>query len=149
MLQQKLLTAVQLLQIPGLWELAVEIWLLYQLFKIITNFEKTGIFLDINLMAEKIELLYKENPNVHVVLNYELTSSLAKKHDAIYLLRGLRNTPDFEYENTISQMNRYLNEDLETVFLITSPQFAAISSTIIREIHRYGGDVREFLPYEI
>lgn len=83
MLQQKLLTAAQLLQIPGLWELAVEIWLLYQLFKIITNFEKTGIFLGINLMVEKIELLYKENPNVHVVLNYELTPSLAKKHDAI------------------------------------------------------------------
>ncbi|HAZ26311.1 MAG TPA: pantetheine-phosphate adenylyltransferase, partial [Algoriphagus sp.] len=58
-------------------------------------------------------------------------------------------TTDFEYENTISQMNRYLNEDLETVFLITTPQFAAISSTVIREVHRYGGDVSEFLPYSI
>ncbi|HCX77710.1 MAG TPA: pantetheine-phosphate adenylyltransferase, partial [Algoriphagus sp.] len=44
---------------------------------------------------------------------------------------------------------RYLNEDLETVFLITTPQFAAISSTVIREVHRYGGDVSEFLPYSI
>jgi len=46
-------------------------------------------------------------------------------------------------------MNRYLNDELETVFLITSPQFAAISSTVIREVHRYGGEVQEFLPYKI
>jgi Phosphopantetheine adenylyltransferase len=72
-----------------------------------------------------------------------------KSHGANFLIRGLRNTTDFEYENTISQMNRYLNEDLETVFLITSPQYAAISSTVIREVHRYGGDVSEFLPYSI
>ena len=113
------------------------------------NTTKKNRYFDIELMVEKIETLYNENPNVRVVLYNELTSSLAKKHDANYLLRGLRNTTDFEYENTISQMNRYLNEDLETVFLITSPQFAAISSTIIREVHRYGGNVREFLPYDI
>ncbi|MCC5939047.1 MAG: pantetheine-phosphate adenylyltransferase [Lunatimonas sp.] len=113
------------------------------------NTTKKNRYFDIELMIEKIESLYQSTPNVTVMLYNELTSSLAKKHDANYLLRGLRNTTDFEYENTISQMNRYLNEDLETVFLITSPQFAAISSTIIREVHRYGGDVREFLPYEI
>ena len=88
-------------------------------------------------------------PNVKVIVYNELTSTLAKKHGANFLIRGLRNTTDFEYENTISQMNRYLNEDLETVFLITTPQFAAISSTVIREVHRYGGDVSEFLPYSI
>jgi pantetheine-phosphate adenylyltransferase len=46
-------------------------------------------------------------------------------------------------------MNRYLNGELDTVFLITSPQYAAISSTVIREVHRYGGDVDEFLPYSL
>jgi len=74
---------------------------------------------------------------------------LAKKYNAGFLIRGLRNTTDFEYENTISQMNRYLNEGLETVFLITSPEYASISSTIIREVHRYGGAVNKFLPYEV
>ncbi len=113
------------------------------------NTTKKSRYFDIDLMVEKIEYLYRDNPNVSLVIYNELTSSLAKKHRANFLLRGLRNTTDFEYENTISQMNRYLNEDLETVFLITSPQFAAISSTIIREVHRYGGNVREFLPYEI
>jgi pantetheine-phosphate adenylyltransferase len=61
----------------------------------------------------------------------------------------LRNTTDFEYENTISQMNRNLNKELETVFLITSPEFAAISSTVIREVHRFGGDINAYLPYEV
>ena len=79
----------------------------------------------------------------------ELTAELAEKQGAKYLLRGLRNTTDFEYENSISQVNRYLNAELETVFLITSPEYAAISSSIIREVHKYGGDIREFLPYDI
>lgn len=113
------------------------------------NTTKKSRYFDIDLMVEKIEYLYRDNPNVSLVIYNELTSSLAKKLRANFLLRGLRNTTDFEYENTISQMNRYLNEELETVFLITLPQFAAISSTIIREVHRYGGNVREFLPYEI
>jgi pantetheine-phosphate adenylyltransferase len=65
------------------------------------------------------------------------------------LLRGLRNTTDFEYENSIAQVNKYLNEGLESVFLITAPEYAAISSTIIREVHKFRGNVDEFLPYTI
>lgn len=113
------------------------------------NSTKKNRYFEIDLMVEKIESVYKEEPRVKVIVYNELTSTLAKKHNANFLIRGLRNTTDFEYENTISQMNRYLNEDLETVFLITSPQFAAISSTVIREVHRYGGNVKDFLPYEI
>jgi pantetheine-phosphate adenylyltransferase len=100
-------------------------------------------------MVEKIESVYVDMPRVSVVVYNELTSTLAKKYNAQFLIRGLRNTTDFEYENTISQMNRYLNEELDTVFLITSPPYAAISSTVIREVHRYGGDVTEFLPYSL
>lgn len=113
------------------------------------NSTKKNRYFDIDVMVEKISSVYAENPQVQVVVYNELTSTLAKKYNANFLIRGLRNTTDFEYENTISQMNRYLNEELETVFLITSPQFAAISSTVIREVHRYGGDVSEFLPYKI
>lgn len=113
------------------------------------NSAKKNRYFDIDLMVEKIESVYRQIPEVKVVVYNELTSTLAKKYNAGYLIRGLRNTTDFEYENTISQMNRYLNSELETVFLITSPQFAAISSTVIREVHRYGGDVSEFLPYTI
>ena len=113
------------------------------------NSTKKNRYFDIELMVEKIEEVYKDTPRVSVVVYNELTSTLAKKYEAQFLVRGLRNTTDFEYENTISQMNRYLNGELDTVFLITSPQYAAISSTVIREVHRYGGDVAEFLPYSI
>ncbi|MBC6365933.1 pantetheine-phosphate adenylyltransferase [Algoriphagus sp. AK58] len=113
------------------------------------NSTKKNRYFDVEVMVEKIKSVYSETDRVKVVVYNELTSTLAKKLDAQFLIRGLRNTTDFEYENTISQMNRYLNGELETVFLITSPQFAAISSTVIREVHRYGGDVSEFLPYKI
>lgn len=113
------------------------------------NISKKSRYFDINLMVKKIKEVYSNVPEVKVAVYNELTSSIAKKHNANFLLRGLRNTTDFEYENTISQMNRYLNENLETVFLITSPEYAAISSTIIREVHRYGGEVNDFLPYEV
>ncbi|TNV71657.1 hypothetical protein FGO68_gene15108 [Halteria grandinella] len=66
-----------------------------------------------------------------------------------FLLRGLRNTTDFEYENSISQVNRHLVEGLETIFLITSPHLAPISSTIVRDLHKYGTKIDEFIPYNI
>lgn len=113
------------------------------------NSTKQNRYFDIDLMVSKIKEVYEGMDSVKVIVYNELTSTLAKKHNAGFLVRGLRNTTDFEYENTISQMNRYLNDELETVFLITSPQFAAISSTVIREVHRYGGEVQEFLPYKI
>ncbi len=113
------------------------------------NSTKKNRYFEIDLMVEKIKSVYVDLSSVKVIVYNELTSTLAKKHDAQFLIRGLRNTTDFEYENTISQMNRYLNEQLETVFLITSPEYASISSTIIREVHRYGSNVNEFLPYKI
>lgn len=113
------------------------------------NSTKKNRYFDIDMMVEKINSVYLDNDRVKVLVYNELTSTIAKQQSAKFLIRGLRNTTDFEYENTISQMNRYLNEDLETVFLITSPEFAAISSTIIREVHRYGGVVNEFLPYKL
>ncbi|BDC98934.1 pantetheine-phosphate adenylyltransferase [Persicobacter psychrovividus] len=100
-------------------------------------------------MIEKMEKLFEANPNVKISTYQELTSNYAKKINAHYILRGLRNTTDFEYENSISQVNRHLNKDLETVFLFTSPEYAAISSSIIREVHKYDGNVSEFVPFEL
>jgi pantetheine-phosphate adenylyltransferase len=113
------------------------------------NSSKKNRYFDIDIMVEKINAIYATNKRVEVHVYNELTSTFAKKHKANFLVRGLRNTTDFEYENTISQMNRNLNPDLETVFLITSPEFAAISSTIIREVHRFGGDISKYLPYKV
>ncbi|PIQ48126.1 MAG: pantetheine-phosphate adenylyltransferase [Cytophagales bacterium CG12_big_fil_rev_8_21_14_0_65_40_12] len=113
------------------------------------NSSKNKRYFEIDFMVDKIKTTFKETPQVSVLVYNELTATLADKVGANFLLRGLRNTTDFEYENSISQVNRHLNNDLETVFLITSPVFSSVSSTIIREVHRYGGDVQEFLPYEL
>lgn len=106
-------------------------------------------YFDADKMIHYIKLAFEEYDNVKVIKYNELTASLAEKNNAGFMIRGLRNTTDFEYENGISQINRYLNNSLETVFLITSPRFAPISSSIIREVHKYGGDVSSFLPYEL
>lgn len=112
------------------------------------NSQKKRYF-EVNGMIDKIENAFKEQPQVRVVTYDELTADFARRYNAQFLVRGLRNTTDFEYENSISQVNRYLNKDLETVFLITSPVYASISSSITREVHKYGGDIRPFLPYEL
>lgn len=113
------------------------------------NSKKNKRYFEVDWMVSKINEAFKGEERVSVIVYDELTAQLAKKYDAQFLLRGLRNTTDFEYENGISQVNRYLNAKLETVFLITSPELAPISSSIIREVHRYGGDVDEFLPYKM
>lgn len=112
------------------------------------NSRKSRYF-PIDQMLGYINTTFDDEPRVEAITYDELTAELTKRYEARYLLRGLRNTTDFEYENSISQVNRSLNPDLETVFLITSPPYAHINSSIIREVHRYGGDVREFLPYDL
>ena len=113
------------------------------------NSQKQNRYFEIDFMEKKINETFITRPEVSVVVYSELTAQLASKYDAGFVLRGLRNTTDFEYENSISQVNRDLNEDLETVFLITSPELAALNSTIIREVHRYNGDVSKYLPYHL
>lgn len=106
-------------------------------------------YIPIEDMVGKIEETFVGNANVKVQVYQGLTSSYAREVNARYILRGLRNTTDFEYENTIAQANLSLNNELETVFLITSPALAYISSSIVRDIHKYNGDVSAFLPYKL
>ena len=113
------------------------------------NSGKSNRYFPVEVMIEKIKQTFAGQSNIKVVTYAKLTATLAEEHEAAFLLRGLRNTTDFEYENSIAQVNKHLNKELESVFLITSPELAAISSSIIREVHRYGGDVSEFLPYAI
>ena len=112
------------------------------------NSKKQNRYFSLEKMIPLIENTFKEE-SVEVVVYDELTALFAKKYNAQAIVRGLRNTTDFEYENGISQINKFLNTELETVFLITSPELAPISSSIIREVHKYGGDVSSFLPYRI
>lgn len=100
-------------------------------------------------MIQKIESCFTNTSKVEVRSFQGLTAEFAKHCGAQFLIRGLRNTTDFEYENSISQANKYLWKELETVFMITSPHLAYISSSLIRDIHKYDGDVSGFLPYKL
>ena len=113
------------------------------------NTQKSARYFEIGMMIERIQSAFEKYPNIRVVKFSELTAAFARKNGARFLLRGLRNTTDFEYENSISQVNRQLYPELESVFLITTPQLAWISSSIVREVHRYGGDVTGLLPYRL
>ncbi len=106
-------------------------------------------YFDVDLMAKLIRENFNNIPQIKVIVYDELTAKIAKENGANYILRGLRNTTDFEYENSISQVNRKLNKEIETVFLITSPKYAAINSSIIREIHKYGADISSFVPFSV
>lgn len=110
-----------------------------------TNSAKKRYF-DIASIEEAIKRAFKGDDRVQIVHYDDLTATVAEKYGAQFIIRGLRNTTDFEYENTISQVNRQLSKNLETVFLITSPDLAPISSTIVRELHKYGADISEYIP---
>jgi pantetheine-phosphate adenylyltransferase len=112
------------------------------------NSQKQRYF-PIEFMIERIEETFKNHDNVKVEVFKGLTAVFAESIGANYLLRGLRNTTDFEYENSIAQINRNVNKNLDTVFLITSPELAYISSSIVRDIHKYGKSVAEYLPYNL
>lgn len=110
-----------------------------------TNSAKQRYF-DISRIEEDIQRAFQGDDRVKVVHYDDLTALVALKYGAKFIIRGLRNTTDFEYENTISQVNRQISDELETVFLITSPEFAPISSTIVRELHKYGADISSYVP---
>lgn len=111
------------------------------------NSNKSRYF-SLDKMKSYIEQTFKGKP-VKVVSYQDLTAHVAREVGAKFIIRGLRNTTDFEYENSISQVNRHINPTLETVFLITSPHLAPISSTIIRDLHRYGSKIDDYLPYTL
>jgi pantetheine-phosphate adenylyltransferase len=91
-----------------------------------------------------IRSLFADNPKIVVEIFEGLTVDLCKQKKAQYLIRGIRNTTDFEFEKSISQMNNTLS-GIETLFLMTDPQLAPVSSTIVREIKKNNGDIRAFV----
>ncbi|MDG1381712.1 MAG: pantetheine-phosphate adenylyltransferase, partial [Flavobacteriales bacterium] len=75
-----------------------------------------------------------------------LTADFCAEVHAGWLIRGVRNGGDFEYERTIAQMTKYLDDGLETMILFTDPEHAPISSSVVRDIAHHGGDVSRFVP---
>jgi len=96
-----------------------------------------------------IKDIYIDNPKV-IVKDYEgLTVDFCKKENAKYIIRGIRNVEDFNFEKNIAQMNYNLNNEIETIFLVSAPEFSHISSTIVRDIIKNNGDVSKFIPNQI
>lgn len=102
-------------------------------------------FLEAQQRVRAIADLYAGNPKIAVETYDSLTVDFCKKRNATAILRGLRNTTDFEYEKTMAQTNRAL-AGIETVFLMTPPEYEHISSSIVRELLAYGADASKFLP---
>jgi pantetheine-phosphate adenylyltransferase len=103
-------------------------------------------------IEERIDFIkktFKNEPRVKVESYKGLTTEYCKKMGAKFMLRGLRTSADFEFERAVGQINRDMNPELETVFLITSAELSAISSSIVRDILVNNGDASQFLPNNI
>jgi pantetheine-phosphate adenylyltransferase len=96
-----------------------------------------------------IEKVFKDYKNVEVAHYQGLTINYCKERGAGYILRGIRSAADFEYEKTIAHLNHSMNTNLETILMLSPPEYSSISSTIVREIILGKGDVSMFVPAEI
>lgn len=115
---------------------------------VLNNNAKTPLF----SVEERVKMLNevtRDMTNVIVVPFDGLLVEFAQKMDACMIVRGLRAITDFEYELQMAQTNRVLAPDVDTVFLTTSLEYAYVSSTIMKEVARFGGDLSSFAPAEI
>lgn len=93
--------------------------------------------------------IYKGNPKIEALAYDGLTVECCKQIGATFVLRGIRYVNDFEYEKAIADMNRSLDNHVETVFLTCLPQYTSFASTLVRDVIRNGGNVAQFLPREV
>ncbi|MDO5074553.1 MAG: pantetheine-phosphate adenylyltransferase [Bacteroidales bacterium] len=108
------------------------------------NINKRSLFSPDERVAA-ITRVYAGEPRVSVVAYDDLTADLAVREGAHHIIRGIRSVKDFEYERDIASVNQRLS-GVETVLLFTEPQYADISSTVVRELISFGKDVSAFLP---
>jgi pantetheine-phosphate adenylyltransferase len=98
---------------------------------------------------EIVSKVFQNFSNVEVVSYEELTVNLCERLGARYVVRGLRSGTDFDYERNIALLNEKLNPDIETMFFISNPNYAGISSTIVKEVYKFGGDISKLVPMEV
>lgn len=112
------------------------------------NVSKNAL-LTVEQRCRLIEDVYSNNPRVEVERYSELTGDFARKVGATVLVRGVRNTVDFEFERTIEATNRQLFPDLTTVLLVTPAEYMHISSSVVRELLSFGRTVEDMMPANI
>lgn len=102
--------------------------------------------LSVDKRLEMISAVFKDEEKLEMVTYEGLTVNFCKSIGASYMIRGIRTVSDFEYEKAIAQMNHALIPEIESIFILSKPGYSSISSTIVRDILRYGGDVAQFVP---
>ncbi len=112
------------------------------------NANKQPMF-TIEQRTQWIKDIFKDYPIVEVTSYTGLTINYCKEVGAQYMMRGIRYIADFEYEKAIADMNRMLAPEVETIFLTCLPEYSTISSTIVRDVIRNGGDVSQLVPEEV
>lgn len=98
---------------------------------------------------QMLKAVFADEPRVEVIIYEGLTVQFCKQIGAGYIIRGIRTVSDFEYEKAIAQMNHTLEPDIESIFMVSKPGYSSVSSTIVREILKYKGDVSLFIPKEV
>jgi pantetheine-phosphate adenylyltransferase len=109
---------------------------------------KKAMLFDLEQRTKWLEESFQNVPNVRIEHYEGLTVEYCKTVGAQFLLRGLRNGTDFDYESHIAQLNKSLNEDIETVFILSSPELGYISSTLVRDLIIHKGDYQKFIPFQ-
>lgn len=104
------------------------------------------VYFSIQKRIEFLRIVFKNYPTIQVEEYSGLTVDFCKKIGARFILRGLRTSADFEFERSIAQVNKKLHPEIETVFLLTLPEYTALNSSVIRDILRHGGDPSQFIP---
>ena len=112
------------------------------------NIQKNALFTT-NERVELLKEVLKDYPNIEVVSTDELTVNFATEVQATAMLRGLRMVSDFEYELQLATLNRHLNNKVETIFIMSSHEYSFLSSSSVKEIASFGGDVSEFVPQAV
>ena len=115
---------------------------------VLKNTNKNALFSE-EERVEMIRTLTKDLPNVEVDSFHGLTVDYAREKGARFLVRGLRAVTDFEYELQMAQTNHKIAPDIDTLFFTTSVEYAYVSSSIVKEVASYGGDIRGFVAPEI
>ncbi len=113
-----------------------------------TNSSKQSMF-SVEQRCAWIEQVFAHDSRIEVAAYHGLTVDFCKRIDAKYILRGIRFVSDFEYERAIADMNNSLAPGIESVFLTAAAAHSSISSTLVRDVIRNGGDARQFLPKEV
>ncbi len=99
--------------------------------------------------VEWLKMVFSDLQNVSIDYYSGLTVDYCVKTNANYILRGLRTSADFEFERSVGQINRMLNPGLEIIFMLTRPEHTPVNSSIVRDIHRNGGDISLFVPEKV